>query len=32
MKVGDSELMLSVLKLCVRFGMPVATMVEVSLL
>ena len=30
-KVGDSELVLSVLKLRVRCGMPVATRVEVSL-
>ena len=31
-KVGDSELVLSVLKLRVRCGMPVATRVEVTLL
>jgi len=31
-KVGDSELVVSVLKLRVRCGMPVATRVEVSLL
>ena len=31
-KIGDSELVLSVLKLRVRCGMPVATRVEVSLL
>ena len=32
MKVGDSELVLSVIKLRVRCGTPVATRVEVSML